>query len=156
MHLAKVVYSNMLKQLLRKPCLLILFMVVYSCNSVAQTESTERSTDPTGNHQIIIKFGQMDRVAAENLSVIFVAVLEDSRCPEGVQCVWAGNARIALTVVKTGHTASSLELNTNDRFAVEAQYLEYVIKLIDLKPYPKEGVQIKKQDYTVIVTVRKP
>jgi len=43
--------------------------------------------------------------------VRFYAVLGDSRCPPNVQCIWAGNARIAIEVAQQG-SSSRLELNT--------------------------------------------
>ena len=94
--------------------------------------------------------------AKENLTLKFVAILEDSRCPEGVQCVWAGNARIELAVTKAGEDTTSLELNTNDRYPVEAQYFDYTITLIDLKPYPKAAEQIDIENYTATIEIQKP
>jgi hypothetical protein len=90
------------------------------------------------------------------MSVDFVAVLEDSRCPEGVQCVWEGNARIKLIVSRAGEKTSAIELNSSNRFPVEAKYLDYTITLIDMKPYPKAAEQISMQNYTAIVEIRKP
>jgi len=43
--------------------------------------------------------------------VKFAAVLGDSRCPPNVECIWAGNARIAIQVAQKG-SSSRLELNT--------------------------------------------
>lgn len=42
-------------------------------------------------------FGQMAR--AGDLTVRPIALLEDSRCPASVQCVWAGQVRISAEVV---------------------------------------------------------
>lgn len=40
--------------------------------------------------------GESLRLAGTRSTLTFVAVPEDSRCPEGVQCIWAGNAKLSL------------------------------------------------------------
>ena len=80
-----------------------------------------------------MQLGETVTIDGEPLSVAYDRLLEDSRCPEDVQCVWAGNARIALTVNKAGSTPGGLELNT----ALEprtAAYEGYVVTLVELGP----------------------
>jgi hypothetical protein len=73
------------------------------------------------------------------LNVRFNSVVQDSRCPTDVQCVWAGNAEIMVEVAAAGEASATLALNTNPSFATEAAYLMYAIELIDLTPYPRTG-----------------
>lgn len=136
--------------------LFVTVLILYCCNGGTQSEQAKRAPDNTGQNQIAIEYGRQVNVAKAKLLLEFVTVLEDSRCPEGVQCVWEGNARIKLTVSRAGEETSTVELNTSDRFAVEARYIDYIIALIDLKPYPKAAEQISIQDYTAIVKIRKP
>lgn len=58
-----------------------------------------------------LRVGESATLVGEGLSVKFVEVLGDSRCPPNVQCFWAGNARIAIEVAQHG-SSSRLELNT--------------------------------------------
>lgn len=76
-------------------------------------------------------------VVEEGLGVRFEAVIEDSRCPADVQCVWEGNATIAIDVAMNGETGASLQLSTNPGFPTEATYLGYSFELVDLEPYPR-------------------
>ena len=132
-------------------------MLIFNCcKGGIQSEPSKHGPDKSVQNQVILKYGQQTAIAGKDMSVKFEAILEDSRCPEGVQCVWEGNARIKLTAAKAGENPSSLELNTSDRFAPEAKYLDYIIALIDLKPYPKAARPISLQDYTAIVEIRKP
>lgn len=140
----------------RNGWLLVTLLLLYGCNGATQPDQSKGTRNKTAQNQIAIKYGQQITVAKEGLTLEFVTVLEDSRCPEGVQCVWEGNARIELSAAKAGNDRSSFELNTNDRFPVEAKYLGYLITLIDLQPYPKATKQISLQDYTVNVEIRKP
>ena len=136
--------------------LFVTVLILNCSNGGTQPEQSKRGPDSHNQNQIVIKCGQETVIDGKEMSIKFVATLEDSRCPEGVQCVWEGNACIKLTVKTPGEKPLSIELNTNDRFAVEAKYLDYTITLIDLKPYPKAAEQINMQDYTAIVVIRKP
>src|SRR5687768_8422128 len=59
-----------------------------------------------------LRVGESVVVSGESLTVTMNGVPEDSRCPTGVQCVWAGNARVSVTLAKTGQAAQSFDLNT--------------------------------------------
>ena len=52
-------------------------------------------------------------IAGENLRLQFDQVLEDSRCPTQVECVWTGQARIAIVVQPDGGEPSTVTFNTN-------------------------------------------
>ena len=95
-------------------------------------------------------------VTVQGLRITFEGVSEDSRCPRGVQCVWAGDAAATFTLVKPPAAAEQRTLHTSGRFAQQADYDSFVVRLEDVKPYPKEGVEIAPQDYlaTLVVTVR--
>jgi hypothetical protein len=49
-----------------------------------------------------LKVGESAKALREGLKVEFDSVAEDSRCPRGVTCIWAGNAKILLKVEKDG------------------------------------------------------
>ncbi|MEO8063646.1 MAG: hypothetical protein ABI821_12960 [Pseudomonadota bacterium] len=71
----------------------------------------------------------------DGLALEFTSLTRDSRCPTGVTCVWAGNARIHVTATTAAGTAV-LELNTNSRFATTASYDGFRVELRRLDPYP--------------------
>ena len=83
---------------------------------------------------------QKETVKSGDLTIEFVAVLEDSRCPEGVSCIWAGNAKVQIKMSKSGAAAETLELNTNLQPRT-ANYQGYTITLAGVNPYPKDGVE---------------
>lgn len=86
-----------------------------------------------------------------DLSIHFASVSSDSRCPTGVQCVWAGNAEIVLELSGDGNHAATL--NTNPQFARSYQTSKYVVTLKELKPYPEAGQDIAMNDYIAVLTV---
>lgn len=82
--------------------------------------------------------------------VEFVAVLEDSRCPADVVCVWQGRAvlefdvtgeRVAVTLIG-GESVSDPEVTTGHRIVVE-----------DVHPYPKASQPSDSDDYRVTISV---
>ena len=59
---------------------------------------------------VTLAAGQTARVAS-GVTLTFVRVANDSRCPAGAQCVWAGELRIALSLNTNGET-SAFDLST--------------------------------------------
>jgi hypothetical protein len=58
--------------------------------------------------------GQPVTVSGPGLTVTFAALVEDSRCPIGSQCIWAGRAVISLTVTKAGMAPATLSVSNED------------------------------------------
>lgn len=67
----------------------------------------------------------------------------DSRCPTGVQCIWAGEATASVTLVQGGDT-STIDMKLD---AGTVALGGYNISLTAVLPYPKEGVSIDQSDY---------
>jgi hypothetical protein len=61
---------------------------------------------------IELRPGQEKLLRGAGVRVKLVAVEEDSRCPEGVNCIWAGNVRVALLVKGPGRAQRRELLNT--------------------------------------------
>jgi hypothetical protein len=99
-----------------------------------------------------IKFGRQVVIKTEGLRISFTNVIEDSRCPEGVQCIWAGNGKISLKLNKGRRRSMNMTLNTG-LDPRQNSYGGYEIKLVELSPYPKEGAAIKKRNYVVKLIV---
>ena len=102
-----------------------------------------------------IKVGEQVVIKEAGLKITFSAVAEDSRCPTGVNCIWAGNGRIVIKVSQGRGKVADVQLNTGieprqDRFQ------EYEVKLVELNPYPqKEGIPIKRGVYVATLVVNK-
>ena len=75
----------------------------------------------------------------------FVEMVEDSRCPEGTNCVWAGNAKVRITV-RQGRRSRTFELNSNTPPTV-VRFAGYDIRLVSLTPKPAENIRIDPRKY---------
>ena len=99
-----------------------------------------------------IRLGRQVMIANEGLKISFIYVAEDSRCPEGVTCVWAGNGKVVLRLSKARRRAGTMRLNTN-LDPKQDDYRGYDVRLVSLNPHPKKNVPIKKKDYVATLVV---
>ncbi len=108
---------------------------------------------PETEEEFTLAPGQVAIIQGENLLVRFDRVVEDSRCPALVICIWQGNARIRLTVFQPGERAATLFLNTNAAFPTEGEYHDYDIELVKLEPYPLTTRPIPQRRYRATLEV---
>lgn len=83
--------------------------------------------------------------------------IQDSRCPAGAQCIWAG-----MIVIEGQLTVDEKEINvqlsTNENvssFPIQFSTSDYTIKLIDTIPYPDLNNPHKPEDKRAILLVSK-
>lgn len=98
-----------------------------------------------------IQIHRQKKFVRSNLTVKFVSLVEDSRCPEGADCVWAGNAKIKIEVGKGGKK-QIFEIGTNLE-PKSAAFRGYLIELVSLTPVPKANVRINRNAYLAIFAV---
>jgi hypothetical protein len=96
--------------------------------------------------------GQTAEVRGTGLTVRFSSVEEDSRCPEGAQCIVAGKARILLDVSGGGERPAAVELSTSERSA-DAVRDGQTIRLLELTPHPSTKRSIQPADYRARLVV---
>lgn len=86
----------------------------------------------------------------EAVEITFVEVIEDSRCPKNVMCVWAGRAVIRLEV-EGGPLTTPREVTLALESAPEGESVDVAgvrIQLTDVQPYPEEPNTTQPGDYT--------
>lgn len=89
--------------------------------------------------------------------LVLKEVISDSRCPENVTCIWAGEASVIVSVYKNLKLVEDKTLlfspkNEEENKQWFANYLaekQRKIKSITILPYPKEGVKINPNDYYI-------
>lgn len=113
---------------------------------------------PTVNIQLgqvfQLAMGQTAFLSTENLSVTFQDVLEDSRCPVDVVCIWAGNAKVTLEVKQTGKATQTLVLNSTLE-PREVAYEGFRIRYEGLMPQPRSDHPIRREDYRLSLSISK-
>ena len=104
--------------------------------------------------EFVLRAGSEALVKEARLDLVFKELVEDSRCPEGVDCIWAGNGKISLTAKRDRHKSVSFELNTMTE-PKSFVYENYEITLVNLAPYPKSDKTIRPGDYLATLKVTK-
>lgn len=127
--------------------LLFTSLLFLACNRESITPPDQQL--PKLDEPFEVKVGQSVLISGEQLRFQFESVPDDSRCPEGVVCIWVGNAGVVLKFSDTRDTLNSyLEPH-------EIVYDAYTIKLLLLSPYPKYPQAIPKDSYVAKLVVRK-
>jgi len=91
--------------------------------------------------------------SADSQYTLKITEVGDSRCPEGVQCIWQGEVVVKgeLTVNKVKSTFELHSVVADQQKQVEG----YTIKIVYAKPYPKYGTETKPEDLVVSLLIEK-
>jgi len=78
-------------------------------------------------------------------------VLEDSRCPADMQCIWAGTVRVRAMMISglgspTGYPA---EFVLGEPLTTEAE----TVTLAEVRPEPRKGVEIAPSEYIFVFDI---
>ena len=91
-------------------------------------------TRPTGEikanlgEKFSLAIGQVASITGENLKIRFKEVIGDSRCPQGVQCIWAGEASSLMEITYSGSTFSKTLTQPGPSEPPQTDFQEYIIK----------------------------
>jgi len=94
-------------------------------------------TEVAKTPQIVFKIELGTTVTNDGVKIQFEEVLEDSRCPVNVQCVWAGQAKVKVNISGPNIPEESLELIVGKKDKDVLSIVDgYVLKAMNLAPYP--------------------
>lgn len=128
--------------------LIFLFLLV-STFAFSQNEKLETP-------KIAIKIPLGETVVIKDVSIKFLEVTEDSRCPEYVTCIWAGRAIVKVEVSVKGKNPQQKQLlfgatqvgETVDNVLYKSG--DRVLEGLKLTPYPKESTS-ENMEYVLLV-----
>jgi hypothetical protein len=103
--------------------LFVLTIFFLGCNK-------EKNTQPIDIQPIISIYNC--NLISEKASICYDSLINDSRCPEDVVCVWSGNVKVALSL-KQGNINFPFQITNNKDTTING----IKIKLLDVMPYPK-------------------
>jgi hypothetical protein len=126
----------------------ILIILLFLACQKESDAPTEPVSVPVGQ-AFDLKIGKTAAIENAQLSFKFINVPEDSRCPTGALCIWAGNATV---VIKVFNALDTLNTSLNPK---SVQYGSYLITLIQLNPYPRIGVPRDTTQYVAQFVVTK-
>ena len=107
------------------------------------------------NEEVSLSMGQRALIAGENLGIRFEEVTEDSRCPRGVTCIWAGRVTcmVEITQASASYRMAVTEPGLSDEYSRES-YEGYELAF-HVTPYPEAGKKIAKDTYRLHLIISK-
>ncbi|WP_294205979.1 hypothetical protein [uncultured Chryseobacterium sp.] len=134
---------------------------VKNASSINTPQTAMNSSSAKDNALINLSEGENKFLKAYDMNVTFRGVSEDSRCPEGVNCIWAGVAVAQVEVMGTATRPVILNLasteNPGRNYHQSADFNGYTITLKTIAPYPAsaEGTSALKGKYTIGISIQK-
>lgn len=142
-----------------------------SCNAQKKTKTSTgtnasasthtKATNQQDGNTIFLSEGENIFLKEYEMNVTFKGISEDSRCPDGVNCIWAGVAVAQLEVMGVATRPMTLNLSTTDEksrnYHNSAAFNGYTFSLSEVKPYPdsKDGSKNLKGKYKIGITIKK-
>lgn len=126
----------------------VLGMVVLGCSSAAD----EGVAGEGGPRRVELRVGEETTLPDSKISVKFLSVDDDSRCPQGVNCIWAGSVGVSLQLSAPGEEGRRVRLNT----AVEPRAVSYKghsFNIESVSPPRVDGKDIRPEDYRITLAV---
>lgn len=125
--------------------LLLLWLSAISCSKPVVDLSEEFS----------LHVGESVGIKGENLQVKFAGVVEDSRCPRGVVCIWEGRASCAVEI--TYNKSIYRIVLTQPGLSQQPARTTFENYSIDVKvePYPEAGRHIAATEYLLFLKFSK-
>ena len=122
------------------------FLVFISFYAFAKAQNTP-STITEVPLEFVLGVGEHQKI--NDVEITFLKVLEDSRCPSDVDCVWAGEAKIKVLIKEKNENSIEkvLILGASRKGAIIYSSEEIRIKAVRLSPYPTSSISKKSLEY---------
>ncbi len=121
------------------PILLLAFVLLSSATVAAQKIHYKTIT-------------QKECVKKKGYRLVLKQVVSDSRCPEGVTCVWAGEVSFVVSVYKDKKFVEDVTLSSANReqnLELFSKYLGTKVTSVGVLPYPKQGITVDPKSYVL-------
>ena len=122
--------------------LAVLPFVAAGCATAQAPAEDAPPNPPQGGRVASVDAGEPFRLALgathreDDHTVRFVEIVEDSRCPEGVECVWAGRAQIRVEVDGEPFVLTVPHGQMRDDETQMIEWGEIQVVVTGLDPYP--------------------
>jgi len=90
--------------------------------------------------------------SSDGQNTLLIKEIGDSRCPEGVVCIWQGEV-----TVKGEWTANKVKSTFEVHSVVNQENKVpdgFTMKIVDAKPYPKYSIETKPEDLVVTLLMQ--
>jgi hypothetical protein len=131
------------------------FLLMMVATSQILVACTAGSTDITADigQAITLAPNQKVVIKADSLEIRMVKIVNDSRCPKGANCIWAGEVSCQIEISYQNQT-KIMVLTQSGGSDATSSFLGYTIAF-SVEPYPELNKTIKDADYRLKLTVTK-
>ena len=122
----------------------------------AQQQNDSTATQKVEPPVIVVKLPEGESYKWKNYSLTFSKMLSDSRCPRDVSCVWAGNAKVSMSLKIDDNLIDSTEivLPNPEQNETSFKLAEKSFRVYGLSPYPTTKMKEKGNiDYYLRVEI---
>ncbi len=123
---------------------IVLFLTIFlaQCSSKQTSDTADTSME--------------DDIKQQEYQIKLLKVIADSRCPEGVNCIWEGQVEMSVGVYKGEELVEEKELVINSKTAKEnatwaSQYTSKPVKFIGILPARVKDTPINEGDYELLL-----
>lgn len=111
--------------------------------------------DATFNQFCNLAFEESATITKGNFEIEFIDLVEESRCPTNLDCIWEGRAVVSLALI--GVETINIELATENSIdgtgKLTAIHNNHLIKLLTINPQPINDVLVPEEDYEVVLEI---
>jgi hypothetical protein len=135
-----------------KPLRYIKYLFVFFAILFISCEDTVLEQGFTLGREASFQVNQL-YTSADGFYTLKITEVGDSRCAEGVVCVWSGEVTVKGELTERGQK-QTFEIHS----IVNQQNVQpegFAVQIVDVKPYPKYGVETKPEDIIVTLLFKK-
>ncbi len=141
-------------------CVILIAGLTIGCYQPASNISLNNQ-NPSANsipvklaNSFSLRVNQVGLIESENLELRLLEVRNDSRCPSGIECIWSGMVEIVINVTRDDHDAELILIDKEgEDDSASKTFDNYLIKLIEVTPYPRKNQTIEIEDYSATLKV---
>ena len=116
--------------------------------------------DPIDVPKIVVKIPLGETVRLDDVAITFVKVVEDSRCPKNVTCIWQGRIIVQVAVKREGELIQNKELllgktkHGEQETTIIYSTEDLLLNVVSVNPYP-DIEDTGDRDYVLLVAVKR-
>ena len=125
----------------------VLFLLLFATVVSAQDSTLVKSETP----KMLIGLAEGSSYMHEHVTVKFIKVIQDSRCPKNVMCIRAGEAEVLIGIYKNGLLMEEKTITVRPNTALLNLYsnAEITVSVANLFPYPTEVGAVSDKSYVL-------
>ena len=130
---------------------MIRIAAILTCLTLAGcgTASTQNAPAVGPGAGITLGVGEAASLEGTSVSLRFLGVIEDSRCPTDTTCVWAGEVKVNFEILERSKDSSTVELKIGESTKAGSR----VITLQQVEPQPRSNVRIAANGYRATLKI---